>query len=591
MYFLRASIIFLGLFSLFTCDGQNQSDRIFSFENSRWTEQTWGTSTSGGVFKRDTIHFIDGRQSWLLTSEFNSGLFTSYVFQYFSLPIEAEEITLSIYSKSEIVNYAFLKLFCLDKEEKIVAKDSIRIISPRKWTQYSMSLKVPRSQKLYIEIHAKSKDTVILDGRTSQKFWIDKLQLKLNGHNFNSYPESKFQFSQSQIDEISDHIALNRNRLSTLNKIGDFKKHRIVAFGESVHGSSEMQHFSFDAIQHAISNENCKLVLFELPFEMGLRLNDFVSCETTEDLGKMLKFFNYDQPRIKSLFEWIRNYNQNSQTKVKVYGIDINHFLLMENNLYEFLQHQKVHNEALDSTIELIKREKYGDALNFALNNPSGFSFHNRIKYYDLIRALRYRCGALFPKPDLIEGNREYIMYDNAKYAIESNLKELERAVIYIHLGHANKINSPSTRFYIPCFGNYMNRQYREDYFVTALLAGEGTITNTDSIGYNSANLLRFPILGSLERLCLKTADNIFYKNLHNLQTIYSVRDIGLNTRGSQFSPYNHTGRFDAIVFFRHSNSYLIPKNWPKTNSSISKYIIDAQQKYRRNYSSDSMDN
>lgn len=581
MIFTTAILFFL-LHLIPSCNIRGNYQRLdFSFENNYWSDNSWITRTKGGVFRRDSISFVDGKQSWFLTKEPNSFDFNSYVFQYFNLPVEAKKIELSIYSKSDILDYAYLKLYCLDKDENIVLRDSTLISKRKDWIRHSLTVFPQNAERLYIEIQAKSKDTILTDQNIKQKLWIDHVQLKINECEINSFSLPSYQFSKDDIEKINDHTKIELEKLEELNSISDLKNHRILAFGESVHGSAEIQHFTCEIIKNMIINNSCSLVLLELPFEMGLRINDYINGNSAEDIKQMLMLFNYNTTELDSLFTWIKNRNTYSSTKVNISGIDINHQFLLENHLLTFLKNQKINNDGLNSIIESIGRNKYKDALDLLQNDRSIISDLGYYKHTSILYAIKNRID--FPRTVSYEReDRDYCQFMNAKFSINLFRKDSEKIIIYAHLGHVNKKNSQVNRQSVHNLGYFMNKEYRSNYFVTALLVGKGTISNTDSLCYNSGVKLQNPENGSIEDLCMEANAEVFYKSSIDLNTTYSTRSIGFNYVKNQFYSQNHIGRYDALVFFKNSHGFQIPKSYPRTKEEILKYILEEKKKNSR---------
>jgi erythromycin esterase-like protein len=404
-----------------------------------------------------------------------------------------------------------------------------------------------------------------LNKSSKQKLWVDNLQLKINNKSLNSYPP---QNNKIATQEIKNKILINPETFKGLEKIEDFTTHRIIALGESVHGSDEIQQTSFQTIKYLIVHEQCKLLLLEIPFEIGLRINDYVLGKTSEDIETLMMFYNYNISNLSMLFNWIRKYNERTQNNIYISGIDMNFPWIRENHLLVYLKNQNIQNDSIKTVLNLIKDHEY----KLAVNAIQLLSIEKNTQRC-IIHALKYRMHKLDPAASLIEGNRDFIQFENARFAMETWLKKTDKAVIYAHLGHVNKKNSFSSRIYIPNFGNYMQKEYADDYFVIALLVGCGTISNTDSLGWNSELPLVSPPNGSIEDLCLRSGGNLFYKNLSKLNSLNSGRFIGYNYVFNQFYPYSHNGRFDAIIFIKNSHGYQYPQNWPRTKEEILEYF------------------
>ena len=170
------------------------------------------------------------------------------------------------------------------------------------------------------------------------------------------------------------------------------------------------------------------------------------------------------------------------------------------------------------------------------------------------------------------EGYRDYIQFQNAQFAISRWLKPEEKAVIYAHIGHVNKRNSVFARFYTPSFGNYLDRNYKNEYFVVNFIVGEGFFLGTDSLNATIQQPLLKPIEGSIERYAENLNCPSFYKNVTALHSFTTGRNCGSNFRLKQFFNFSHKGRFDAIVYVQQSRSVEM-SSYPITIDEILEFL------------------
>lgn len=544
----------------------------FSFENRDQKQFKWLKSSNNSIIGIDTTDYIDGKSSLCFLGRKFFKSYDSYVFQTINLPIRSKNIELSIYTKSIIVDNAYLKLFCLDSDDNLLSKDSVKIISEGSWKKFTLKTENIRTQKIYIEISAKTKDTLIQDINIRQKFLADNISLQLDGCSIESLVSPSSNFTDDEIRNIKDSYSLNNNIVG-LSMLNDFQSHSILAFGETVHGSKEIQEFTFDAIIQLIKNNNCKLVIFEVPFELSLRLNDFVGGNTQENIENLMLMSNMDMLTFKNFLNWVRQYNKQSSEKVTIAGLDENEIWQPEDNLVAFLKNiETTNNVVVDEILQNLESKNYEKAIQIVQSKMPNY-YDQKIRKC-IIHAINIRMNMLKPIPTLIEGDREYVQFQNAKFAIETFTKESEKTAIMAHLAHVNKKNNMGNRYYIRNLGSYISQAYLENYFVTAILIGNGTITSFDQNGYGNNFALITPPKESLEDLCMATDKNIFYKNLSSIKSKSLGRFIGSTYMCNQFYPFSHVGRFDGLVFIRNSSGNRLPESWPKTKEEITKYML-----------------
>ncbi|WP_320167762.1 erythromycin esterase family protein [Mangrovibacterium marinum] len=557
------------LYLLFACSGSYFEDRNFSFENKKPDKFSWGHFTNhSGVVVKDTLDFVDGKQSLQFRGVL-ANYFETYLMQTFLLPAKTRQIEISIYSKSNIIEDAWLKVWCLDHDEAILIKDSVSIVSSGKWNRFGMKLKVPLAEKMYIEIASKAKDTLVMDFENIQFLKIDKLQLDCNGKNIYKYhiPKSKtVRFQNNRIIEI-DTITIKG-----VAKIPSFENHRIIALGESVHGSKQVQAISYEIIKYLIENENCRLVLLELPFELGLLLNDHVMGYTNENITELLTLIAIDVDQFTRFINWVKDYNTKTKKKVAICGIDDSKGVLQSYYLWAFINNQHLIPDSIIPLRQFLVKNDMKSALQLVCNNTV-FNELDSIKKPCMIRALEMRWKKNNPATYLMEGNREYMQFINTQFAINIWLPDSAKAVIYAHLLHVNKKNQWTGRPYIPNFGNYMVKEYGKEYFVAGMLVGEGYISNNDMTGTWCDLPLEKPVGGSIEKSCMNMYKPFFYMDLDGEPSSHFIRTLGAAYLSNQFFSYSYKNRMDALFFIRHSEGYRLPECWPAKKEKIEEFL------------------
>jgi len=430
MKHLIVPFFILSLFCSTLVEGKN-TPKIFSFETQPGLDKFWEkVSEGGGQINFERNYFIEGQSSWCLTGY--RKVFHTNLHKYFNIPDDGRKVELSVYSQSSVMEGAWLKLWCLDIDENILQKDSISIINCDEWKKFTIKTGIPGTKKLYIEIEAKSNEIINPDLKDQQKLYIDDMDLLINGNKIDTIPG----LTGDNKTDISAFEKSNSDSLiyRGIRSIRDFDKPKIIALGESVHGSDEMQHCSFETIKYLIEQKQCRLVLLELNFELGMLFNEYVSGEVAgENIEKRMLFYNYNYIRFMDLLNWIKEFNKTQKQKVVVSGIDISIFycdLLGFDHLLDFIKSQKIDQDSIKLFFSSYAANDFEKAENWIKGNRF-FSKLDKYKQDCIIRALELRQGKFNPIPSLNEGNREYVQFLNAQFAINSLLKDSDKAVIY----------------------------------------------------------------------------------------------------------------------------------------------------------------
>lgn len=535
-------------------DDEKVINRNFDFEVVPLDCNNWRFNSKNGIICYSNDEFVNGKTSILFKNEpYTNKAFSSHIFQYLQLPILPEIMHLSLFSKSQFIKSAWLKIYTFDKEENIKSKDSISIVSPAEWRSFELVLKPENAQKIFIEIDVYSDAS-----KTSQiesKLFLDKIELKLNDKIIDTYVEKYVEFNDSNIKCINKNIELDIGGKKGLYNIEEFKDHMIIGFGETVHGLSEFNKLSVNIIKFLIENRNCKLVLFELPFELGLRVNDYILGKTEEDMNKLLSLYLYDNETLSNFIQWLKVYNSKNDIKVNFSGIDVV-YPKSGDNLVAYMKNQHQQSIELDSLIKMLE----SPARYLKIIAPRYLNENEKIKsvlkneiYLSLCQALKNREVPFFSSMGSVNEKRDSMQFENVKFAIKTYLKENQKAVIYGHYNHINKKNNSSNRLHVNNLGNRLKGYYHDNYFIVGLFIGNGEINRSDvSINSNKYSL-ESPPIESLENLCCKTEKDIFYCNIQNINTS-SSRSIGNVYYKNQFSPYNNICRIDAIIFFRNTS-------------------------------------
>ena len=114
---------------------------------------------------------------------------------------------------------------------------------------------------------------------------------------------------------------------------------KILAIGETIHGTETMNDIAIDIIKNRIIHNNCRLILLEIPFENSFYINRYIEKDSNFKIDSISTYFDRSlfSSSFLSLIEWIKRHNSHSDKKVFFWGIDVNYIQLQSKlDLFKF---------------------------------------------------------------------------------------------------------------------------------------------------------------------------------------------------------------------------------------------------------------
>lgn len=384
------------------------------------------------------------------------------------------------------------------------------------------------------------------------------------------------------------HIPLSFSAPALYGDIPELRTKRIIALGETLHGSSTLNRSAFQLIEHQVKNNNCRLVLLELPSEQMLSFNRFIQGDETFCLDSLLtdnKHSLLSREQMSDLMLRLQKHNAGTKDKVWLLGMDYDNYTANSAMfLFDYLctLNQTSYCSAIDSLCAiLLKEEPFVEAADW-LTGPQKEAFKKKIpkKEYDIllhcINTSLKRRGT--EPPEFI---RDEAMYENIKFFIDIICPEKERAIIYAHLKHTNPHNHLSTSIFSSSFGSWMKEEYPNDYFNIAMLVGSGTFTTYDWSFSKITMSLEKPYANTLEYALKDMQTEYFYMPVSEIPTrpvyLREIGNAGLKDQYCIIYPYN---RMDAVIYIDQSAPLDATSIIP---GEITHPYLIAEQRYKRN--------
>jgi erythromycin esterase-like protein len=479
--------------------------------------------------------------------------------------------------KTANLGTCMLKCVCIDDEENVVYQDSIDI-KRETWFADTLTISLKNVHYLILGIFALGNE---IQPKIDQKLWLDKMEILIGNRNYYNFNIPVF----SDCLDDACLIPLDIDHLYSDIQIPKDKK--IIALGESVHGSGSISYFQTEMLKKLIIENNCRLVILEgniysTPY-WNLYIQGKLPKDKIEDIRLDVQFDNISDPDIFCDFLlWLREYNSNvPERKVYIAGnVDIVSILDFRDLLFGYINtyYNDATQKSLYPLLKLLNDNKLEEAQTYIVDNMlkikdilGGDIFYN-IFYYALSRKIaNYNIKQLNQSMKILL-SRDYSMFLNSREFIRMLLADDETATIVAHLGHTDKKNSTGVFPYIYPMGYYLHKYYDNSYYNIVFTVGTGNITSLKDITVAD---IKYPVDNSIEKLCMKKLYPYFYYHDYKHKPIHMLyRRIGnLYHSDEKYDFGDIHAKMDAFVFIRESKAF---RNKNKlTNEKISEFMFD----------------
>lgn len=410
--------------------------------------------------------------------------------------------------------------------------------------------------------------------------WYDNLELFVDGK---PIEEQLKELTNQEITEIKKYVYPlssfepnyedNSDLKILKNLIGNSK---VVALGESTHGTSEIYKMKDRIVRYLAKNENFDVFALEAYMQQAYLANDYTirNTETLKDALQNLVFFVWNTEEMSSMLQWMKQYNNGAQ-KILFTGFDMQDATEPIKQLYNAFSHdkdiaQKI--EKLSSTLKEFTNENRGNTKSYVLkkeqadiiypiiaelkskiNENPKFSANEKSWQNQNIRIVEQ----LLEKSSI---NRDKFMAENFLWIKEQNPNS--KFIISAHNGHVNTAKNK--------MGEFLKEKLQNDYktFGFAFFDGEYRARGTkDKI--LATQKAQKPFLGTYEYWM--NSINIPYfiidlkemkkdKNLSWLVSDLEFRAVGHTKPSNEFYQTNISNDYDYIIFIDKSTSSKQPK-------------------------------
>lgn len=480
----------------------------------------------------------------------------------------------AVTSKSNNVAVARLNIWGYDRDEQLIYADSVDINNENCFR--IQTLTVPSEDLKYLKMflwgRGSDRDTV------EQAFWLDGISITMNGKDIYDYP--------SPCDSCVDRqIVLDNNHVVPLDFSDDCCYDAIPAFsdpgisvigiGECLHGSGTINRSICQMMKNLVQNHNCKLIMLEKGLDAGLKCDLYVRNllpdSAFQEIVEQEKMYLHAVDEMSDFLLWLREYNKGHTKKVRVFGVDnfnnlraflFDYFVALNSSRrdsawVDFLEAISLNN--IEKIIDVIKEDS--TIIEKLEKKEREFLFANLGHQLRMMRlyADTVDVWAFQEQREL----RDYYMAERAKFLIDAYVDKGEKAVLYLHSAHVNKLDLNHEDKYIDIpnysMGNYLYKALGDKYYVLSVQLGYGAFQKVVNPLFSLRSTpLKFPPYNSFEYVAIKNSSAYFFSPARDVPVGVSyMRWMPRVLRGSEFHYVNVSKRFDGLVFIREGKEKM----------------------------------
>ena len=500
----------------------------------------------------------------------------------YQLNKQGAEVTASIRYKTLNCERAYITLNTIGAGEQFLRSDTIELPLTEEWKEVSKKVKIKDAYLLNVFIEAIGSELAFNNIRVSA------FKLEANGTQLKNETAPK-----------SDNTTLKKNDVITLNGV-DFSKipsmqSRIMAIGETIHGSKTLGQMAFDIIKQRITKQGCNLVLHEYPLEYSFYVNRYIKNDPRFKLQDIERYMegNLSSEHTIDFIKWLRAYNSAHNNRVSFWGIDIESLDIASSvDLSEFVKTlcSKRETPETDSIVKRLLNWETNEDDSLQLTKADGavgkWLTADERQILKLCLQLNKESSETYERLT----NRDETMAKTANALMDILASNGAKATIYGHFMHLNYlVGGDMKELNTYSAGHRMKAKYKDDYQAIALCTYEGRTLNclTDkSIG--AAQLVKAPE-GSIEQTLQSMGHNMAYLPAEwlNNADVLTMRVLGNTNDNNQFFYFVPKARVDGILFVSRSqpvekSQEVLNRYLNYVDATVRRYLENAKEKVRK---------
>lgn len=530
--------------------------------------------------KIDSTEVIDGKNPILFSQWKFFGKpakLSGSIFQTILLPEgKADSLLIKINCKSENLKKAQLIISSFDQQELLLRQDTLSMLGLDGWRTYKIMLPGRNVRVLNLAITVKGMDSFI-----SQRLWLDKITIDIDKKDINTFKIAKL-VSNPIIDKkyVTPLSFLND---TSYNSVKELKTKKIVAIGETVHGTETMVAVGAQLIKHQVTYNKSKLVLFEIPMEHTFMMNRFIQGDKTIKIEELFKNYHlslFSPHVLKDLLIWLKEYNTTAEEKVCFLGIDQSFdkgFSLFILSDYLRTINRQTNAPVVNTLISMLSDEKKTPQIQELLENSKELKSILGSRESELLKHYLNNMEKL-PKGYMVAPAylRDRYMFKNIEFLLNLVAPVSKKAIIYAHFGHTNPKSNLAFNPASLSFGSYIKQKYKEDYYSIAILTANGKFRTTDKDSLLVKRSLELPVDNSLEKSLSSLGEDYCFMPVKVLTPeILRIRDVGNSYIKKQFDMIAPASRMDGLIYIQNSKEFDVLKDSPVLGKDVNRYYMD----------------
>lgn len=503
--------------------------------------------------------------------------------------IEQKKISVSFEAKGKTDLPVIVKVTSYNNNESELNIDSIQLKINTKWKNNKVTIQKGNISAIKISFNyqGNKNDTQTLNFRNiSVK--VDKNDIT------NSIIPPPSTDSTYMVFDTTNIKYLNKSELQFKNPITNVKNVKVIGLGEITHGSKDIKEARNLFVKDLINYHNCKLVLLEVPFDLALLMNLYVTNKLEpsgkENLKKNMNLTFSGIDEFEELLDWIKKYNHSTPKQVKIFGID-NAAKLdgIDYPLIDYLS-SLFGSEFMSPYLPAFMRQDHEETLQQILTNPL---IYNKLSNKDII-FFRYFIKSNLKNRDFHSLNinnkinnwnidRDENMFKRVCFLDSLYIDKNEKIVILAHSWHLKKTPLITGLNSEKMLGNYLNCFYDDSYFSINFTFGTGSFLQDNCKSFLlTTDTIHKPRIHTLESYAYQSGLDFFYFPTNKLNAppneMLGISRYKLKSDYTDFG--NLKNRYDAIVFLR--NVIAVDRHGYNSFSASHLYARDKKKEYNK---------
>lgn len=464
--------------------------------------------------------------------------------------LETDSAKILLTGKTRAMETAELVVSAMDGHEDPLYSKTLSCLSNGQWQTVSMTVPLRDVMFFHLELKATSPDTNAI-------WWLGKLQILVNGEDigelssFEGHPEAEL--------AEADVTSLSFEQNESYAGIPELSSKKLLALGESVHGSAAINKSAMQLIKYQVANNNARLILMEMPLAQLLSYNRFIQGDEAFEIDSLLGDFygNFSTDLLTDLLLWLKAHNQNTKDKVWFLGMDIdktqmNTAMWLFDYLYT-LNKSRPHRVYKALCAQLIKSDRSFEKMSQLVEKDSRLQVILGENEYQILRYCIEMNARISSRTRDRTPIRDSMMFENSRFLIRLLTSTpgtgTGKTVFYSHLRHSN-YKTQTTDYLTRSFGSYMKEEFRNDYATLGLLVGGGStrVWDKDSM---QTKPLQAPPTHSIEFFLNRHPESYLYLPATSgpiLTGPIQIRELGAYYMPDQFNSKSLSGRMDGLI-------------------------------------------